>query len=184
MKPQSIIIRYFISSVIWIALLLIFLLIIIFIVKLCVEGTITNLNNISVPYTDTSIINALFYLISFAVAAITLKITIDIQTIDSLAKLRSILNSDQKKEIHQQLIKESGDNTKLTIEELDYIGTIELATIMYKKGIISDKELYNQFGYRVENIIGSSLYSKVKEESEYYEDFFTMERIINKYVNH
>lgn len=35
----------------------------------------------------------------------------------------------------------------------------------------------------VENIIGSSLYNKMKKDRSYYDDFFAMERIINR-INH
>lgn len=39
------------------------------------------------------------------------------------------------------------------VELFDYLGTIELGAIMLKKGIIGYDEFYNQFGYRVENIM-------------------------------
>lgn len=128
------------------------------------------------PITQASTI-----VLSFLVAVITLKKTIDIQAIDSLAKLRTMLNSPEKKDINSRLIKEVSQVPELSIEELDYIGTIELGAIMHRKGIISDTELYNQFGYRVENICNSSLYEKITEDDSYYNDFKYIKDIVEKY---
>lgn len=127
------------------------------------------------------IVKAIGLLLSFIVAVITLKKTIDIQTINSLAKLRELLNTKEKKEIHERLIKETHKTKEIGIEELDYIGTIELGAIMHRKGIISDSELYNQFGYRVENIFNSSLYAKISNDTRYYEDFIYIKNIVDKY---
>ena len=92
-----------------------------------------------------------------------------------------MLNSPEKKDINSRLIKEVSQIPELSIEELDYIGTIELGAIMHRKGIISDTELYNQFGYRVENICNSSLYEKINEDDSYYNDFKYIKDIVEKY---
>lgn len=118
-------------------------------------------------------------LVPLLVAAITLKKTADIQTIDSLARLRVMLNSDNKVMIHKRLIEESGGGEKLSVDELDYIGLIELGAIMHRKGLISDHELYQQFGYRVENITKSSLFPKIKEDVGYYNDFFYIVKVVS-----
>ena len=42
------------------------------------------------------------------------------------------------------------------VEDMDlfnYLGTIELGSIMLQKGIVSFDEFFNQFGYRVQNIV-------------------------------
>lgn len=121
---------------------------------------------------------ALCILAPLFVAAMTLKKTTDIQTIESLARLRIMLNSDNKVMIHKRLIEESGGDEKLSVDELDYIGLIELGAIMHRKGLISDQELYQQFGYRVENITKSSMLSKIKQDDRYYDDFFYIEKVI------
>lgn len=122
---------------------------------------------------------ALCILAPLLVAAMTLKKTTDIQTVDSLARLRIMLNSDNKVLIHKRLIEESAGDEELSVDELDYIGLIELGAIMHRKGLISDQELYQQFGYRVENITKSSLFSKIKEDKGYYKDFFYIEKVVS-----
>ena len=54
---------------------------------------------------------------------------------------------------------------------------------MHRKGIIDDKELYNQFGYRVENIMKSSLREKLSRDMLYYKDYFYIEDVIKKYAS-
>lgn len=173
--------RNLIDVVIWVALLLIGILCIILIMQLFKSSYSCNLNFLSASSAIILIIKILGFLFSFLVAAITLKKTIDIQTIDSLAKLRTMLNSNEKNEVHRRLIIESNNKDELSLDELDYIGTIELGAIMHRKGIISDGELYNQFGYRVENIVNSSLNVKISSDSQYYKDFLYIRDIIGKY---
>ena len=122
--------------------------------------------------------NALCILLPLLVAAIVLKKTNDIQSVESLAKLRTMLNSNDKLEIHKQRIEEAKRKEYLSINELDYIGTIELGAIMHRKGLLSDQELYNQFGYRVENIVKSSLFEKIEEDKKYYEDFYYIKEVV------
>lgn len=132
---------------------------------------------------ETFIDNALAFLFPFLIATITLKKTTDIQAVDSLARLRTMLNSDEKKKIHQDLIEKAKEEDELSVEQLDYIGIIELGAIMHRKGIIDDKELYNQFGYRVENIMKSSLREKLSRDMLYYKDYFYIEDVIKKYAS-
>lgn len=132
---------------------------------------------------ETFIDNALAFLFPFLIATITLKKTTDIQAVDSLARLRTMLNSDEKKKIHQDLIEKAREEDELSVEQLDYIGIIELGAIMHRKGIIDDKELYNQFGYRVENIMKSSLHEKLSRDMLYYKDYFYIEDVIKKYAS-
>lgn len=124
--------------------------------------------------------NALCILLPLLVAAIVLKKTNNIQSVESLAKLRTMLNSNDKLEIHKQLIEEARRDECLSVSELDYIGTIELGAIMHRKGLLSDQELYNQFGYRVENIAKSSLFAKLEQDKLYYKDFFYIKDIVEK----
>lgn len=128
-------------------------------------------------------VNALCILLPLLVAAIVLKKTYDIQTIDSLVKLRTMLSSEKKAAIHKELIKERLGDNELDVEVLDYIGTIELGAIMHRKGLISDQELYNQFGYRVENIVNSSLFAKIEDDKLYYKDFFYIKDVVEKIGN-
>jgi hypothetical protein len=58
---------------------------------------ILNINEINVQLTNSYILKIIYILVSFLVAVITLKKTIDIQTVNSLAKLRELLNTKEKK---------------------------------------------------------------------------------------
>lgn len=121
--------------------------------------------------------------LSVWVVAYNLKKYIDIEAVKSLSDLRSKLNEDEKKRIHRFLITDAEEKTPIlqsdsketsaideqdksrivtpqhdsllddNVELFDYLGTIELGAIMLKKGIIDYDEFYNQFGYRVENIM-------------------------------
>lgn len=182
MRYLSNIIFWFINCALWVALFILAFLFIVLLVQVFSNSVvILNINEINVQLTNSYILKIIYILVSFLVAVITLKKTIDIQTVNSLAKLRELLNTKEKKEIHNKLINNPHDDFEIEIEELDYIGTIELGAIMHRKGIISNRELYNQFGYRVENIVNSSLYKKISEDSKYYEDFIYIKKIIEKY---
>lgn len=167
--------------IIVITVIIVCILIIVAIIQLADEINASNFSEGITSFIGLPIIKAFGVLLSFFVAVITLKKTIDIQTVNSLAKLRELLNTKEKKEIHKRLINNPYDTSEIGIEELDYIGTIELGAIMHRKGIISDSELYNQFGYRVENICNSSLYEKITEDDSYYNDFKYIKDIVEKY---
>lgn len=77
---------------------------------------------------------------------------IDVETINSLAQLREMLNSEEKKKIHTALFdpedkepilpelqSKNPDRTMdfSNAEFFDYIGTIELGAIMVRRGVIS-----------------------------------------------
>ena len=170
-----------VTPIIIITATILFIFIIVATVQLVNVINVSNLSEGIAIFIGQPIVKAIGVLLSFFVAAITLKKTIDIQTVNSLAKLRELLNTKEKKEIHERLINKPYYTTEIGVEELDYIGTIELGAIMHRKGIINDVELYNQFGYRVENIVNSSLYKKISEDSKYYEDFIYIKKIIEKY---
>ena len=101
------------------------------------------------------------------IACYNLKKYMDVETVNALATLRSMLNSEEKKKIHaylmdydeQQAIFPDLENKKgeqkisfSNVELFDYLGTIELGAIMLQRGVITQEEFDNQFGYRVKNI--------------------------------
>lgn len=170
-----------VTPIIIITATILFIFIVVATVQLVNVINVSNFSEGIAIFIGQPIVKAIGVLLSFFVAAITLKKTIDIQTVNSLAKLRELLNTKEKKEIHERLINKPYYTTEIGVEELDYIGTIELGAIMHRKGIINDVELYNQFGYRVENIVNSSLLKKISEDSKYYEDFIYIKKIIEKF---
>ena len=62
----------------------------------------------------------------------------------------------------------------------DYIGTIELGAIMVKRKVISIDEFYNQFGYRVENLMNNAaIKSHIKDNPNYYKALqYIVQRLI------
>ena len=166
-----------IVGVLYVTIGLIVVLLVMLILQICNAISIARIQSF---LSKTFIDNALAFLCPFLIATLTLKKTTDIQAVDSLARLRTMLNSDEKKKIHQNLIKNAQEEDELGVEQLYYFGILELGAIMHRKGIIDDKELYNQFGYRIENIVKSSLYEKLQRDELYYKDFFYIEKVINK----
>ena len=97
---------------------------------------------------------------------------IDLETVHSLGYLRELLNTKEKKIIHnylldpddidpiikeidrQSVIDSDNGNSIIhsNIELFDYLGTIELGAIMLDRSVINEEEFENQFGYRIENI--------------------------------
>lgn len=110
---------------------------------------------------------------------------IDVETVKALGDLRSKLNCKEKKKLHTFLMHESEKGPilqefdKKTKENdcvrcsnavlFDYIGTIELGAIMVKRKVISINEFYNQFGYRVENLMNTpAVKTHIKDNINYY----------------
>lgn len=50
----------------------------------------------------------------------------------------------------------------------DYLGTVELGAIMLKHKVINYDEFYNQFGYRLENIMMNDRVMKHLEKEKIY----------------
>ena len=136
-------------------------------------------------------------LLTLWIASYQLAKYIDVETINSLAQLREMLNSEEKKKIHTALFdpedkepilpelqSKNPDRTMdfSNAEFFDYIGTIELGAIMVRRGVISVDEFYNQFGYRVENIwANESVKKHISNNKSYYKDLnFIIRRLVNK----
>lgn len=126
-----------------------------------------------------------------------LKKFIDIETVKALGDLRTKLNDEKKKEIHSYLLPEcdkkpiiscnSNDKKEENqliinnVDLLDYIGTIELGAIMVKRGAITLDEFYNQFGYRVQNLIrNSDICNHLNNNAGYYDDLMYIVCLLRK----
>lgn len=131
------------------------------------------------------------------VISYNLKKFIDIETVKALGDLRTKLNDEKKKEIHSYLLPECDkkniifcksdtktEENHLTINNvdlLDYIGTIELGAIMVKRGAITLDEFYNQFGYRVQNLMRNAEISKhLNNNAGYYDDLMCIVDLLKK----
>ena len=69
-----------------------------------------------------------------------------------------------------------------TVDKYDYLGTIELGAIMLKRGVIERDLFYNQFGYRVENLLSDKeIIDHVEENKGYYKMFLFAKEEVEKY---
>ncbi len=119
-----------------------------------------------------------------------LKKFIDVEAIKALGELREKLNNDTNKQIHIMVMSDKdkhNENNSLSETEIadifNYLGTIELGAIMANRGSITLYEFYNQFGYRIENLLEYNqldIRNHIKENKGYYD---SMQYIINKLVD-
>ncbi|MEZ3441131.1 hypothetical protein [uncultured Alistipes sp.] len=179
-------------------------LLIVFIQTLCCKGwhlalNIDGVKGIQSFWLDyLPLIKLLGCSLTIWIASYNLVKYLSVETVKALAKLREMLNSEEKKKIHTALFdpedkkpisSEFQSNTKADFsnaEFFDYIGTIELGAIMVRRGVISIDEFYNQFGYRVENLwANQEVRSHINKEATYYKDLnFIIQRLIDKgYLN-
>ena len=142
------------------------------------------------------IIQALGGCLTLFIVSYNLQKYIDVETVKALGDMRNKLNSDDKEKIHTFLM--PTEDTKDVLTELDspvdnkgniaysnavlfdYIGTIELGAIMVKRKVISIDEFYNQFGYRVENLMNNAaIKSHIKDNIYYYKELqYIVQRLI------
>ena len=109
-----------------------------------------------------AIFRALLILLPIVIALETFHKNVNAQECQSLLELRKELSNNSNMTKHKELQKDYENITtnnlsinpeKYANPEIDnYLGTIELINIYLKKGIISEKEFHNQFGYRIDYI--------------------------------
>jgi len=160
-----------------------------------------------------ALISVLVGSITLCFAGYTLKQALDVATINSLTGLREKFNEQRKKSLHLFLMKDSeypsDDKSDCNLAEritsdsnakggmintdvsldfnsadvLDYLGTIEMGNIMLKRGMISLKEFYNQFGYRLEYLLENPVISRhiYEDAKEYYNDLHEVIDRLKKY---
>jgi hypothetical protein len=121
--------------------------------------------------------------------------------VNALGKLRKMLDTETNMAIHYKLDKINDEEQLMTnscshsnvegrnyedknIENVNlyhYIGTIELGAVMVKRGAISLTEFYNQFGYRVENLLNNKeIKTHINEYRSYYEDFIDIVTLLKR----
>ena len=130
------------------------------------------------------------------IASIQFRKHLDVQAINALSDLRTKLNTDNKKVIHNYLLpfddksvvlakidRQADDKIEFSnLELFDYLGTIELGAIMLKREVITIEEFYNQFGYRVENLVSNAdVLEHIYKNREYYSAFMEIVEEVNRY---
>lgn len=143
-------------------------------------------------WTTTFVVCLTLWVISY-----NLKKFLDIETVKALGNLRTKLNDEKKKDIHYFLLpdcdkksviscdtKDKNEVKQLTIDNVDlfdYLGTIELGAIMVRRGAITLDEFYNQFGYRVQNIMRNpEIFKHLYNSADYYNDLRYIVRLLMK----
>ena len=132
---------------------------------------------------------------------------VEVARIESLSALREKLNDDNKKALHLDLINRNDPDWQLveriksyanhqdvqlnlstneanySIADIyDYLGVIELGAQMLKSHVISIDEFYNQFGYRVKNILECSILREhIGRNIESYDDLLY---VVNELITH
>lgn len=123
---------------------------------------------------------------------------IDMETVKALGNLRDKLNGEEKVKLHTYLMHK--DDRKPILQDadkrienggkirygnavlFDYIGTIELGAIMVKRRVISIDEYYNQFGYRIENLMANEdIRSHIKDNMSYYGELRRILKLLVRY---
>lgn len=161
--------------------------------SLC-SDCVRNMQSFWIEYAP--LVKAFFYSLTLFVACHSLTRYIDVETTRSLGEIRTKLNDEPKKIIHDYILSEEDnggipedlrhrlyrkEHVDLTdIEVLDYLGTLELGAIMLYRGTISEKEFFNQFGYRFENLEKSFLIKIVNKSSKYYQPLLYALFVIKK----
>lgn len=156
--------------------------------------SIKNMQDFWVQYTP--LIKAFFASVTLFVASHSLMKYIDVERTRSLGEIREKLDDKPKKIIHDyvmnnkdkegvpssliQCLNENSSVDLSTVEIFDYLGTLELGAIMLYRGVISEEEFYNQFGYRYENVEESFLYKVANESPEYYQPLLYALSVIHK----
>jgi len=151
------------------------------------------------PHVLKFLLIACFSLLTLFVAGKQLQKQTDVATITALTELRKQLTSERNRNIHfvllpedeqETILKEQDVNERmkeenelmqaekiLTIDVLNYLGTLELGVLMVRKNLIDMKTFYSQFGYRIENIFeeeNSDIHANVRKhinsEKSYYKN--------------
>lgn len=157
--------------------------------KWCIDFSADGVENMLLFWRGYApLLRAFFYSSTLFVACHTLIKYIDVETSRSLSEIRSKLNEEPKKLIHDHFLN-PGDKTDIkgnlggsieglkskdgtvdftAVEVYDYLGTLELGAIMLHRGIISEKEFFDQFGYRYIYIGKSALMKLIEHDAHFY----------------
>ena len=137
------------------------------------------LHVLSILHPFRAIFNALLILLPIVIALESFRKNVNAQECQSLLELRKELGNESNMKVHTKLKKDYDEIVKngalKNYENLEdensaldnYLGTIELINIYLKKGIISEKEFHNQFGYRIDYILKNQ-YLMTYINSEHY----------------
>ena len=170
----------------------------------CVKISADGVKNMQLFWQEHSfLLQAFFCSMTLFVACHNLTKYIDVETCRSLSEIRTKLNDEPKKLIHNHILKpddkkdiktclggyidglvsKDGKVDFTTVEIFDYLGTLELGAIMLHRGIITEKEFFDQFGYRYIYIGCSKLMKLIEHDAQYYKPLLYAMEIARKHNN-
>ena len=115
---------------------------------------------------------ALFALLTLWVANVQISRYLTQYTLDSLLDLRDKFDKEHFRKIQQKLIEKDGSMFAFeNIELLNFLGYIEIGAVMLQKGVMTNEQFSNQFGYIIELLCDRPEFVKhVSEDRDYYDD--------------
>ncbi len=136
----------------------------------------------------------------FAIPMTVLPIFLTIYTIrdntsakeaSALLDIRNTLNQTDNITVHENLRGSTGawrssiPNDNETWRKIDnYLGTLELCSILLRKGTISFQNFEHQFGYRIDNIVTQpEIVNKIESERDSWEDLMYLIELDKNWLN-
>lgn len=113
---------------------------------------------------------ALFALLTLLVANIQITRHLSKCAMEAILNLRKAFDKEHFRQIQQKLIdKKDPMFISLDIIELNFLGYIEIGSIMLQKGLMTEKDFSNQFGYILQLLCElPQFYQHVSEDKDYY----------------
>lgn len=140
------------------------------------EGVI-NFQNIW--YDCAPLIKAFIAFLTVTIASIQLDRYMEVETVNSLSKLRDLLMTKENMIIHQAIMDEEnpfeikspdGSDKLYPAYIYNYLGVLELGATMIKRNIIPMGEFDKHFGYRIDNVINNiNIRKHIENEKGCYE---------------
>ncbi len=123
-------------------------------------------------FTFANSAKALFALLTLLVANIQITRHLTQCAMEAILNLRKAFDKEHFRQIQQKLIdKKDLMFVSENIEELNFLGYIEIGSIMLQKGLMTEKDFSNQFGYILQLLCElPQFYTHVSKGKDYYVD--------------
>lgn len=129
---------------------------------------------------NSKAIRVLAAVLTLCVASVQCSRYIDQNVVESILSLREAFDRDKMKVVQQYLILDE-KNEACDLKDIDifnFLGYIEVGSLMLQKGMMNKKEFYNQFGYILQQIlVCDELYDHIKGSEYFYEDLLFVVKI-------
>lgn len=160
-------------TVSWLSILLIVLILVLIACVICHLGDGVSLRDVcGFGQENYRYHKAILALLTLLVANVQISRYLTQYTLDSILGLRDKFDKDHFKEIQQSLIEGDGSMfNKEEIESLNFLGYVEIGSIMLQKGLVTKEQFFDQFGYILELLCDRSEFVEhVNKDKDYYND--------------